>query len=165
MWVSDKLSQREKDEINIFDGIWFVGNASNDEIKHASNETDFDGEKGRYKWRLGDHINYRFDIFCQAFQNLELRIARFRYEIIKYLGGGTYGEVVKAFDHKYDSEVAIKIRVIYGLSREKVKNSGENLFESWNCDLNSDENRVIKCFRPDCSSQTNRPRSKISSSY
>ena len=34
---------------------------------------------------------------------------RFRYEIIKYLGGGTYGEVVKAFDHKFDTEVAIKI--------------------------------------------------------
>ena len=33
----------------------------------------------------------------------------FRYEIIKYLGGGTYGEVLKAFDHKFDTEVAIKI--------------------------------------------------------
>ena len=28
---------------------------------------------------------------------------------IKYLGGGTYGEVLKAFDHKFDTEVAIKI--------------------------------------------------------
>ena len=53
-------------------------------------------------------------IFYQVFQ--EVQIVRFRYEIIKYLGGGTYGEVVKALDHKFDSEVAIKIRVIHGLS-------------------------------------------------
>ena len=32
-----------------------------------------------------------------------------RFEIKKYLGGGTYGEVLKAFDHKFDTEVAIKI--------------------------------------------------------
>ena len=60
--ILDELSQWEKDEINILDGVWFVGNASNDEVKQMSNETDFDGEKGRYKWKIGDHINYRFDI-------------------------------------------------------------------------------------------------------
>ena len=38
-----------------------------------------------------------------------LSVLRFRYEITKYLGGGTYGEVLKAFDHKFDTEVAIKI--------------------------------------------------------
>ena len=39
------------------------------------------------------------------------------------------------------------------------------LFESWNCDFNSDENRVLKWFRPDGNSQKGRPRSKISSLY
>ena len=62
MYILDELSQWEKDEINILDGIWFVGNASNDKIQQASNETDFDGEKGRFKWKLGNHINYRFDL-------------------------------------------------------------------------------------------------------
>ena len=33
----------------------------------------------------------------------------FRYEIKKYLGGGTYGEVLQAVDHKFDSLVAIKM--------------------------------------------------------
>ena len=113
MWISDNLSQWEKNEIDILDGIWFVTNSSSNESSQANNETDFDGEKGRYKWKLGNHINYRFGIFhfikIVCFIYAFLIILRFRYEIIKYLGGGTYGEVVKAFDHKFDAEVAIKI--------------------------------------------------------
>ena len=41
-------------------GIWFIGNVSNDEMEQPINTADLDGEKGRYKWKLGDHINYRF---------------------------------------------------------------------------------------------------------
>lgn len=35
----------------------------------------------------------------------------YRYEIIKYLGSGSYGVVVRAFDHKTDRLVAIKFMV------------------------------------------------------
>ena len=41
-------------------GIWFIGNVSSDAINQQINTTGFDGEKGRYKWKLGDHISYRF---------------------------------------------------------------------------------------------------------
>ena len=47
--------------------------------------------------------------FILSFRREFLIILRFRYEIMKYLGGGTYGEVVKAFDHRFDTQVAIKI--------------------------------------------------------
>ena len=46
--------------MSTLDGIWFIGNINSDEIKQPINTTEFDGEKGRYKWKLGDHINYRF---------------------------------------------------------------------------------------------------------
>ena len=45
---------------------------------------------GRYRWVIGDQLNYR-------------------YEVLKYLGGGTYGEVLQARDHKFDSLVAVKV--------------------------------------------------------
>ena len=51
---------------------------------------DFGEKSGRYRWTIGDHLGYRF-------------------EVVKYLGGGTYGEVVKAIDHKFKQEVAVKV--------------------------------------------------------
>ena len=47
--------------------------------------------------------------FYQPDYTNHVLISSFRYEILKYLGGGTYGEVLKAKDHKYDSLVAIKM--------------------------------------------------------
>lgn len=46
--------------------------------------------KGKYRWKIGDHLAYR-------------------YELLAYLGGGTYGEVLKARDHMLDKDVAIKV--------------------------------------------------------
>lgn len=95
-----KLPLWEMNEIKSlnFEQIWFVGLGANKTKRIPANTTNNFGfdhpkeghDKGRYRWVVGDHLNYR-------------------YEIKKYLGGGTYGEVLQAVDHKFDSLVAIKM--------------------------------------------------------
>ena len=50
----------------------------------------YDSEQGDYIYNLHDHISYRF-------------------EIVKKLGKGSFGKVVKCFDHKKKEFVALKI--------------------------------------------------------
>ena len=62
--------------------------------RRSSNEEDinfgFDDSKGNYRITLRDHIAYR-------------------YEILNYLGKGSFGIAVKCYDHKNKEEVALKI--------------------------------------------------------
>lgn len=51
---------------------------------------EFDNTNGDYSIIIGDHINYRF-------------------EIKSLLGHGSFGQVLKAFDHKTGNQVAIKV--------------------------------------------------------
>jgi len=72
--------------------VWFVG-ATARKIANAAGEgqkSGFDDEKGRYKCVKNDHMAYR-------------------YEVLKGLGKGSFGDVVKAYDHKTKSYLAIKI--------------------------------------------------------
>eukprot|EP00040_Diaphanoeca_grandis_P007054 m.39522 g.39522 ORF g.39522 m.39522 type:complete len:518 (+) comp18222_c0_seq2:187-1740(+) len=87
------LSPFEQEEIKHFNhGIYFVGpsarklNAGEGKGKNFG----FDDDKGRYKCVKNDHIYYR-------------------YEVQKGLGKGSFGDVVKAYDHKTKSTVALKI--------------------------------------------------------
>lgn len=50
----------------------------------------FDDAKGEYFWSTRDHIGYR-------------------YEILEPLGKGSFGQVVKVFDHKKQQQFALKI--------------------------------------------------------
>lgn len=50
----------------------------------------FDDDKGDYKIINGDHIGYR-------------------YEIVEFLGKGSFGTALKVIDHKEKRELAIKI--------------------------------------------------------
>ena len=54
------------------------------------NNFGFDDDKGDYKIIIGDHIEYR-------------------YEIKTILGKGSFGQVVKVFDHKNKVDLALKI--------------------------------------------------------
>ncbi|CAK5073653.1 unnamed protein product [Meloidogyne enterolobii] len=69
-----KLTTFELSEIKEYSKIYFVG-------PHAKKRIDFDDKDGVYKVVLHDHLAYRF-------------------EIIKYIGKGSFGHVVRAFDHK-----------------------------------------------------------------
>jgi len=61
---------------------------------NSNNEEDynfgFDDSKGNYRVTVKDHI-------------------AFRYEILGFLGKGSFGIAVKAFDHFHKEEVALKI--------------------------------------------------------
>ena len=50
----------------------------------------YDDERGDYNYVPGDHIAYR-------------------YEIQEVLGKGSFGQVIKCFDHKTKDSVAAKI--------------------------------------------------------
>lgn len=86
------LSPYEHEEIKLYTNIWFVGqtarklNAGEGKGKNFG----YDDDKGRYKCVKNDQISYR-------------------YEVQKGLGKGSFGDVVKAYDHKNKCTVAVKI--------------------------------------------------------
>ncbi|OMJ90070.1 hypothetical protein SteCoe_7651 [Stentor coeruleus] len=87
---SSSLNAYEQTEILSYSEIYYIGSGIT-KIKTTSlNNFGFDDEKGDYKILIGDHIVYR-------------------YEIKSFIGKGSFGQVVKAYDHKEKKEVALKI--------------------------------------------------------
>ncbi|OAF67198.1 Dual specificity tyrosine-phosphorylation-regulated kinase 4, partial [Intoshia linei] len=87
-----KLTEFEVNEVFDFEYIYFVGETSkklNGNISLSPNY-GYDDENGNYIKVLHDQINYR-------------------YEIIYELGKGSFGQVVRSYDHKNDKSLAIKI--------------------------------------------------------
>jgi hypothetical protein len=84
----DKLSEFEKHEINEYAEIWYLGLEA--EKMHAATVKEYDDENGAYIKVNKDHIAYR-------------------YEVIETLGKGSFGQVLKCFDHKKKEYVALKI--------------------------------------------------------
>jgi len=86
------LTKYEQNEIRNYSQVWFVGptarkiNAAEGKGKNGG----YDDEKGRYKCVKNDHVAYR-------------------YEVMKGLGKGSFGDVVKCYDHKSKTNVALKI--------------------------------------------------------
>ncbi|XP_050414335.1 dual specificity tyrosine-phosphorylation-regulated kinase 2 [Patella vulgata] len=87
-----KLSSFEHHEIFNYPQIYFVGqNAKKRQgvIGGASNN-GYDDENGSYVHIPHDHISYR-------------------YEVLKVIGKGSFGQVVKAYDHKVGTHIALKM--------------------------------------------------------
>ncbi|CAI8046542.1 Dual specificity tyrosine-phosphorylation-regulated kinase 4 [Geodia barretti] len=86
------LSPFERKEIEEYPEIWYLGLESKKiQAEHgASQNAGYDDENGSYIKVLHDHIAYR-------------------YEIREVIGKGSFGQVVKCFDHKTKQPVAIKI--------------------------------------------------------
>ena len=86
-----ELTDYEKSEILDYQDIYYLGRITNkiktcpDGINHG-----YDDERGDYLLIAGDHIAYR-------------------YEIIKMLGKGNFGQVVLCEDHKRQEKAAVKI--------------------------------------------------------
>ncbi|KAA6395615.1 MAG: putative Dual specificity protein kinase pom1 [Streblomastix strix] len=88
-----QLSIYEMGEILEYSQIYYFGQKAKKKV-HASPALEmnngFDDDQGDYKIYTYDHI-------------------QFRYEIVEVLGKGSFGQVVKAFDHKINENVALKI--------------------------------------------------------
>ncbi|CAF3164871.1 unnamed protein product [Rotaria socialis] len=87
-YYGDKLTEFEKTEIFDFNEIYFLGLEA--EKISATNVKDYDDENGSYMKMSKDHICYRF-------------------EILETLGKGSFGLVLRCYDHKKKEAVALKI--------------------------------------------------------
>ncbi|UJR28416.1 hypothetical protein I4U23_009656 [Adineta vaga] len=87
-----KLTAFERHEIFSYPQVYFVGqNARKRQgVGGGPNNANYDDENGSYIAVQHDHIAYR-------------------YEVLKILGKGSFGLVVKCHDHKTGQQVALKI--------------------------------------------------------
>lgn len=87
-----KLSSFEHHEIFNYQQVFFVGpNAKKRQgVVGGSNNNGYDDENGSYVHIPHDHVSYR-------------------YEVLKIIGKGSFGQVVKAYDHKEQLHIALKM--------------------------------------------------------
>ncbi|OBZ81991.1 Dual specificity tyrosine-phosphorylation-regulated kinase 4 [Choanephora cucurbitarum] len=103
------LSPFEQSEIQSYPEIYFVGQHAKKFQALTDNPAlnyGYDDERGDYKTIISDHLAYR-------------------YEILEELGRGSFGQVVKCYDHKTASTVAVKLirnkKRFYAQARTEVK--------------------------------------------
>ena len=82
---SHRMNNFEQVEILNYPEIYFIGNGMNIVKDQLRSNYGYDDDRGDYKIVLGDHIAYR-------------------YELLSFLGRGSFGQVIKALDHKRTCE-------------------------------------------------------------
>ncbi|XP_024084693.1 dual specificity tyrosine-phosphorylation-regulated kinase 4-like isoform X3 [Cimex lectularius] len=91
-YYGSRLTPYERIEILNFGEIWYLGlgacKIKGD--KTADRNGGYDDENGSYRKIMRDHLCYR-------------------YEILEIIGKGSFGQVIRAFDHKTHQYIAIKI--------------------------------------------------------
>lgn len=86
----NKLTPFEHHEIYKYSQIYFIGANAKKRSGIGPNNSDYDNESGSYIHIPHDHVAYR-------------------YEVLKVIGKGSFGQVVKAYDHKTREHVALKM--------------------------------------------------------
>lgn len=91
LWANE-LTSYEQSEILEHSEIYFVGNTPDKirAIPQTSQNSGYDDESGDYTIVMHDHIAYR-------------------YEVLSLVGKGSFGQVVRVYDHKYGSFRALKL--------------------------------------------------------
>lgn len=87
------MSPYEKKEILDYPQVYFVGNHAQKRLatkEHTTCNHGYDDDRGDYHIVLRDHLAYR-------------------YEVLEVLGKGSFGQVLKCFDHKDGQMTAVKI--------------------------------------------------------
>ncbi|KAM7353787.1 dual-specificity tyrosine phosphorylation-regulated kinase 2 [Cochliomyia hominivorax] len=91
---SNYLTDMEFEELRVYKEIWYFGQNANknysNKVSASTTNSGYDDENGNYKIIEHDHIG-------------------FRYEILEIIGKGSFGQVIRALDHKTNTHVAIKI--------------------------------------------------------
>nr|XP_020480537.1 dual specificity tyrosine-phosphorylation-regulated kinase 2 isoform X2 [Monopterus albus] len=87
-----KMSSFEHHEVFNYPEVYFVGPIAKKRsgVMGGANNGGYDDDQGSYIHVPHDHIAYR-------------------YEVLKVIGKGSFGQVVKAFDHKSQSHMALKM--------------------------------------------------------
>lgn len=104
---SSSLSKFEKIEIFGFPEIYFFGiEADKKQRPFNGAQSMFDNDQGGYVFVPHDHVGYR-------------------YELLKVIGKGSFGQVVKVYDHKLNENVALKIvrneKRFYRQAQEEIR--------------------------------------------
>jgi len=103
---SNSLSKFEKIEIFGFSEIYFFGTEADKKQRLFNGIQTFDNDQGGYIFVPHDHVSYR-------------------YELLKVIGKGSFGQVIKAYDHKFSEHVALKIvrneKRFYRQAQEEIK--------------------------------------------
>jgi dual specificity tyrosine-phosphorylation-regulated kinase 2/3/4 len=91
-FMEKDLTDFEQSEILDYKIIYFIGKTDKkiEGTKQKSPNCGYDDTRGDYKVVINDHVLYR-------------------YETISVLGQGSFGKVYKAFDHKEQKFIALKI--------------------------------------------------------
>ena len=87
-----KINVFEKQEILSFPQVFFIGQHAKkrEGVPGAPKNGGYDDDQGSYQMVVHDHVAYR-------------------YEVLKVLGKGSFGQVLKAYDHKTQQHIALKI--------------------------------------------------------
>ncbi|CAG5982529.1 unnamed protein product [Menidia menidia] len=87
-----QLSPLEQTEIHSYPDIYFVGPSAKKRpaIAGGNNNCGYDDEQGGYIHVPHDHLAYR-------------------YEFLKIIGKGSFGQVAKVYDHKLQQHLALKM--------------------------------------------------------
>lgn len=91
--IGERLTSYERQEILKYNGVYFTGlEASKIAPEPSKGEKNYgmDDDQNCYRVVNGDHIAYRF-------------------EVLSSLGKGSFGHVLKAYDHKLKKIIALKI--------------------------------------------------------
>ena len=94
--LSSTLSPQEKEELSQITQVYYIGTAQT-----RVRGPPVDDSKGHYPLYPNDHLFYR-------------------YEVLNILGKGSFGQVVRCFDHKKQEPVAIKVL----RARDRLKAQG-----------------------------------------
>jgi dual specificity tyrosine-phosphorylation-regulated kinase 2/3/4 len=85
-----EFSKFEQNEMQDYQYIYYIGHKSKIKPTPEGNNLGYDDDKGDYHIIISDHIAYR-------------------YEILKLLGKGSFGQVLESYDYKRNEKVALKI--------------------------------------------------------